>query len=71
MHTGDRDVLADLGFNFEAVVDEELLAGLDVSECADEYPIACLDCLAVGNTGMIQRALLPPRLPSITLRRND
>ncbi|MDH6153296.1 hypothetical protein OKW46_007286 [Paraburkholderia sp. WSM4179] len=61
--------LGDIAIDDEAVVNEKFVTGLDGSDRMNKNPITGLDCLAVGCACMVQeaeRALLPPRLPSIT-----
>ena len=48
------NVPGDRAVNFEAVIDKQLLAWLDGSECVNEYAIARLDCLAGGCAGMVK-----------------
>ena len=50
------NVPGDLAVDFEAVIDKQLLAGIDGDECVNEYAIARLDCLAVGSTRIVQAA---------------
>ena len=50
------NVPGDRAVNFEAVIDKQLLAWLDGSECMNEYAIARLGCLAIGCARVVQEA---------------
>jgi hypothetical protein len=50
----NTDVFGNLTVDLEAVIDKQLLAGIDGDECVNEYAIARLDCLAVGCAGMVK-----------------
>ncbi|EEF27585.1 conserved hypothetical protein [Ricinus communis] len=49
------DLVADFAINDKAIVDKQLLAGIDRSERVNEHAIAHLDGPAVGFARVIQK----------------